>query len=155
MNKSNLIQFLKFNFAFENQKIKETYKNLLKILIHHIENSELNDIKSSIKAYFDDDEFINNIQINSENEEIKKNNNILFTFYDINIEGSVICLKRDLLLKNLSIFYDDIYFQNKYFKFLYLSFNELYYKKFNKNTTKNTTVYKNELHLPFPSALIH
>ena len=153
MNKSNLIQFLKFNFAFENQKIKETYKNLLEILIHHIGNSELNDIKSSMKTYFDDDEFINNIQINSENEEIKKNNNILFTFYDINIEGSVICLKRDLLLKNLSIFYDDIYFQNKYFKFLYLSFNELYYKKFNKNTTKNTTVYKNELHLPFPSRI--
>ena len=145
INKSILIQFLKFNSVFENQKTKEQYRNLLK----KFGNSEINDIKSLIETYIDDDEFLNNIQIISEKEEIKKNKNIIYTFYDINIEGSVICLKRDLLLKNLSIFFNDIYFQNKYFKLLYLSFNELYYKKFNNNRT----VYNNELHLPFPSRI--
>ena len=76
----------------------------------------------------------NNNNINTDKEEEKS---ILFgDFYDIESDNNILCLKRDLLLKHCSIYFTDIYFNDK---------NFLNLKKYFKYNIKNKN--KGKIHI--------
>ena len=112
-----------------------------------------NDIKFDIHDIIaENEELFKELDLKLENNNLKLENvnNKITSFFDINIYNSIICLKRDLLLTDLSIFFNNIYFNDKYFYFLFLSFNENYIKYENSN---NSQIYNNEFHIQFPSKI--
>ena len=142
-DKNILKQILKFN----HEKIKIEYINLMKLLFSN------NDIKFDIHDIIaENEELFKELDLKLENNNLKLENvnNKITSFFDINIYNSIICLKRDLLLTDLSIFFNNIYFNDKYFYFLFLSFNENYIKYENLN---NSQIYNNEFHIQFPSKI--
>ena len=139
-------QIIKFDFLLRDEKTKNNFNEVLKLIINNLPKSEVEELILKHK------EIISDLNFDLKNNEEKtKTKEKIFSFFNINIEDSIICLKRDLLLKHLSIYFNDIYFNDKYFQLLYLTYNELYYK--NKNYCNNYTVYDNEIHLPFPSRI--
>ena len=99
--------FVKQIVKFNNEKIKDEYIELMKILFSHINiNFDIQDIISENKQLFKELELtLENINPNLENFKKKYT-----TYFDINLPNSIICLKRDLLLTDLSIFFNNIYF---------------------------------------------
>ena len=143
-DKTILKQILKFN----HEEIKKEYIQLMKLLFSNSNiNFDIQDIISENKQLFKELELtLENINPNLENFKKKYT-----TYFDINLPNSIICLKRDLLLTDLSIFFNNIYFYDKYFYFLFLSYNETYIKKW--ENLNDSTIYNNELYIQFPSKI--
>lgn len=98
-----------------------------------------NDIKFDIHDIISENEELFK-ELEKNNLNLENVNNKITSFFDVNIYNSIICLKRDLLLTDLSIFFNNIYFNDKYFYFLFLSINENYIKYENSN---NSQIYNN------------
>ena len=140
--------FVKQIVKFNNEKIKDEYIELMKILFSHINiNFDIQDIISENKQLFKELE----VKVGNTNSNLENVNNKITSFFDINLQNSIICLKRDLLLTDLSIFFNNIYFNDKYFYFLFLSFNENHIKSM-KNSN-NSEIYNTEFYIPFPSKI--
>ena len=143
-------QLLKFNFALYDKELKEDYILLMKNILKNYQFLDIQDFIPNHKDLFNELN-INFNNLNIENKNDFKNNIKIYTFFDIDLKDCIICLKRDLLLKKLSIFFSNVYFYDKYFNILYLSFDKNYYKK--KEFSNNKTVYDNDIHLSFPSRI--
>ena len=126
----NIIKTLDSNEGNDNTFIKNKLINSLLNNNLYKNNKKLINIECYLKkiCFFNKNIPKSDIINNKENKNTK---NKYGTFEDIDLENIIICIKRDILLKECSAYFYDIYFEDKNFKNL----TKLFKYKFENNPT--------------------
>ena len=88
--------------------------------INEIFDIDTNRVNENEKC-FNNDSLINECE--KENNYVKLNLNKPGDFSNIDLDNIILCLKRDLLLKECSVYFNELYFNDKNFETLIKSFN--------------------------------